>query len=339
MSTFTMRDMLEAGIHFGHQTRFWNPKMAPYIFGVRHKIHIINLEKAKPLFQDAINFISKVAANNGKVLFVGTKNSAQNIIREEAVRCGMPYVDHRWLGGMLTNYKTVRQSIKKLKDLEALRDSKKLEGFTKKEALNFMRALDKLEHSLGGIKNMGGIPDIIFVVDVGYEKNAVAEANKLSIPVVGVVDTNNDPDAIDYIVPGNDDAIRSIRFYAKNIADTIIDARATIVAAKKAAEAAAEKKVIKEVKPKKKPEVKKVTIKKEAVKDAESEVKKEEPVVKEEAEKKPKTVKVTKAKEEVEPKEKIEAVKKPAAKKPAAKKPAAKKPAVKKTAVTAKKDK
>lgn len=321
MSTFTMRDMLEAGIHFGHQTRFWNPKMAPYIFGVRHKIHIINLEKTKPLFQDAVNFISKVAANNGKILFVGTKNSAQNIIREEAVRCGMPYVDHRWLGGMLTNYKTVRQSIKRLKDLEALRDSKKLEGFTKKEALNFMRDLAKLEHSLGGIKNMGGIPDIIFVIDVGYEKNAVAEANKLSIPVVGVVDTNNDPDAIDYIVPGNDDAIRAIRFYSKNIADTIIDARATIVAAKKAEEAKAEKEATKEVKPKKRTEVKKVTIKKEVVKTAEPEVKEEKPVAEKAEEKKPKTVKVAKKKAEAESKDKVEA-EKPVAKKPAAKKPA-----------------
>lgn len=220
----TMRSMLEAGVHFGHQTRFWNPKMADYIFGARSKIHIINLEKSLPLFREAIEVVRSVAAKGGKVLFVGTKRSAQDIIREEAERCGMPYVDHRWLGGMLTNYKTVRQSIKRLKDLEV----KALDGtfakLSKKEALSMSRDLEKLEYSLGGIKNIGGLPDVIFVVDVGYERIAITEANKLKIPVIGIVDTNNSPDGVDYMVPGNDDALRAIRFYASTLADVIIEA-------------------------------------------------------------------------------------------------------------------
>ncbi|MCK4608024.1 MAG: 30S ribosomal protein S2 [Gammaproteobacteria bacterium] len=231
MTKFTMREMLEAGVHFGHRTRVWNPKMAPYIFGARHKIHIINLEKTMPLYRDAVNFIGSVAAKRGKILFVGTKRSAQNIISEEATRCGMPYVDHRWLGGMLTNYKTVRQSIKRLKELEAMRDSQKFAGFTKKEALTLMRELTKLDRALGGIKNMGGLPDVIFVIDVGNEEIAVNEARKLSIPVIGVVDTNNDPDNIDYVIPGNDDAVRAIKFYVKHVADAIIEARATLLEA------------------------------------------------------------------------------------------------------------
>lgn len=251
-----MREMLEAGVHFGHRTRYWNPKMAPYIFGVQHKIHIINLDKTLPLYQAAINFVSSVAAKNGKILFVGTKRAAHNIIREEAIRCGMPYVNHRWLGGMLTNYKTVRQSIKRLKELEALRDSGKFAGLTKKEGLNLMRELTKLEHTLGGIKNMGGLPDAVFVVDVGHEDIVVSEANKLSIPIVGIVDTNRNPDNIDYIIPGNDDAVRAISFYVKNIADAIIEARATLVTAKKEKEA-------KEVKTVKKPAIKKKAAEKE----------------------------------------------------------------------------
>ncbi len=242
MTEINMREMLEAGVHFGHQTRYRNPKMEPYIFGIRNKINIINLEKTLPLFQEAVNFISSVAAKNGKILFVGTKRSAQDIIRDEAIRCGMPYINYRWLGGMLTNYKTIRQSIKRLKDLEAMRDSKKFAGFTKKEALNLMRELTKLERALGGIKNMGGLPDAVFVIDVGCENIAVSEATKLSIPVIAVVDTNHDPDAIDYIIPGNDDAIRAIRFYTKYIADTIIEARALILEERKA-EAAKAKKV------------------------------------------------------------------------------------------------
>lgn len=237
MSNIDMRAMLEAGVHFGHQTRYWNPKMAPFIFGSRNKIHIINLEKTLPMYKDALNFVSKVAANNGKILFVGTKRTASNVIREEAIRCGMPYVDHRWLGGMLTNYKTIRLSIKRLKDLVAMKESNKFASFTKKEALDVDREIEKLERNLGGIKNMGGLPDVILVIDVGHENIAVSEANKLKIPVVGVVDTNRNPTGVDYLIPGNDDAIRAIKFYVSNIADTIIEARAAILEAKKAEEA------------------------------------------------------------------------------------------------------
>lgn len=230
----SMQDMLKAGVHFGHQTRYWNPKMSHYIYGARNRIHIIDLGKSLPLFHDAINFISGVAANKGKVLFVGTKYAAQSIIREEAERCGMPYVNHRWLGGMLTNYKTIRQSIKRLKDLEAMFESGKFGRLTKKEILQLEREKDKLDNSLGGIKNMGGIPDAIFVIDVGHENIAIREAKRLSIPVVGVVDSNNDPDNISYIIPGNDDSTRSIRFYAKTIADTILEARASVMDAMEA---------------------------------------------------------------------------------------------------------
>ena len=264
MTDITMRSMLEAGVHFGHQTRYWNPKMAPFIFGARNKIHIINLEKTLPLFKDALNFLSKVAANNGKILFVGTKKSAGHIIREEAIRCGMPYIDHRWLGGMLTNYKTIRQSIKRLKDLEMLRDSKQFAGMTKKEGLAIMRTIDKLERNLGGIKNVGGLPDVIFVIDVGHEKIAVSEANKLSIPVVGVVDTNRDPDGISYIIPGNDDAIRAIRFYTQHVVDTIIEARATLLETKAAVEKTV-KITKKEVSVEKEAATKKVVVKKTAI--------------------------------------------------------------------------
>lgn len=220
-----MRDMLEAGVHFGHQTRFWNPKMAEYIFGARSKIHIINLEKTLPMFRQAIDLVQDIASKGGKILFVGTKRSAQDIIREEAERCGMPYVDHRWLGGMLTNYKTVRQSIRRLKDIAAKVEDGSIEKLTKKEALNLTRELEKLEYSLGGIKNMGGLPDAIFVVDVGYERIAITEANKLKIPVIGVVDTNNSPDGVDFIIPGNDDAIRAITLYTRTVADIILAAK------------------------------------------------------------------------------------------------------------------
>ena len=222
----SMRDMLQAGVHFGHQTRFWNPKMREYIFGSRSKIHIIDLEKTLPMFLTAVEFVRNVASKGGKVLFVGTKRSAQELVRDAAIRCGMPYIDHRWLGGMLTNYKTVRQSIRRLKDLEArVADVKTMATLTKKETLTLERELEKLERSLGGIKNMGSLPDVIFVVDVGYESTAVTEANKLKIPVIGVVDTNNSPDGIDFIVPGNDDAIRAISLYSNVLADTIIAAR------------------------------------------------------------------------------------------------------------------
>jgi small subunit ribosomal protein S2 len=222
-----MQDMLKAGVHFGHQTRYWNPKMANYIYGSRNKIHIIDLGKSLPLFQDALNFIGGVAARKGKVLFVGTKYAAQELLKQEAERCKMPYVDRRWLGGMLTNYKTIRQSIKRLKELEAMFDSGKFGRLTKKEILGLEREKGKLMNSLGGIKNMGGIPDALFVIDVGHEKIAVREANRLGIPVIGIVDSNNDPDGITYVIPGNDDSTRAIRFYTKSIADAILEARAS----------------------------------------------------------------------------------------------------------------
>jgi len=232
MANVSMRDMLEAGVHFGHQTRFWNPQMAPYIFGDRNKIHIINLEQTVPLFTDALNFLGRMANNRGRILFVGTKRAASSIISEQAERCGMPFVNHRWLGGMLTNYKTVRQSIKRLKDLEKMKEDGSFERVSKKEALMMTREMAKLDRSLGGIKNMGGLPDAIFVVDVGYEKIAISEARKLGIPVIGVVDTNNSPDGIDYVIPGNDDAIRAITMYASQVADAIIDGAQTITSTK-----------------------------------------------------------------------------------------------------------
>ncbi|MBW9259846.1 MAG: 30S ribosomal protein S2 [Candidatus Thiodiazotropha taylori] len=223
-----MRQMLEAGVHFGHQTRYWNPKMGSYIFGHRNKIHIVNLEKTMPLFKDAMNFIGSLSANGGKVLFVGTKRAAQSVVREEAERCGMPFVNHRWLGGMLTNFKTIKQSIKRLKELEAMFEDGSVEQrFNKKEALGLSRELEKLERSLGGIKNMNGLPDALYIIDVGHEKNAVAEARKLGIPVIGVVDTNNDPDDIDYVIPGNDDAIRAIQLYVQGASAAILEGRAS----------------------------------------------------------------------------------------------------------------
>lgn len=225
----TMQDMLKAGVHFGHQTRYWNPKMASYIYGSRNKIHIIDLSKTLPLFQDALNFISSVAANKGKILFVGTKYAAQDLVQQEAERCKMPYVNRRWLGGMLTNYKTIRQSIKRLKELESMFESGKFGRLTKKEILGLEREKDKLMNSLGGIKNMGGIPDALFVIDVGHEKIAVREANRLGIPVIGIVDSNNDPDGVTYIIPGNDDSTRAIRFYTTLVADVILEARASVL--------------------------------------------------------------------------------------------------------------
>lgn len=220
-----MRDMLKAGVHFGHQTCHWNPKMGPYIYGARNKIHIINLETTVSMLKDALNFMGAIASKKGKILFVGTKTAAQSIIREQAQRCHMPFVDHRWLGGMLTNYKTIRQSIRRLKELEAMFEKNAFGRLTKKEILNLTREKDKLDRSLGGIKNMGGLPDALFVIDVGHEKIAVAEANRLSIPVIGVVDTNNSPHGISYMIPGNDDSLRSIELYAKCAADCILDAR------------------------------------------------------------------------------------------------------------------
>lgn len=226
MTNVTLRDMLAAGVHFGHRTRFWDPKMAPYIYGSRDRIHIIDLEKTLSLFQDVLNYVGQLAANGGKILFIGTKRAAQQIIMEQAIRCKMPYVNHRWLGGMLTNYKTVRQSIKRLKELEEMRDKHAFEGMIKKEALQLTRELEKLERSLGGIKYMGGLPDALFIIDVGYEKIAVQEAKRLKIPVIGVVDTNHSPDDVDYIIPGNDDAMGAIELLTRNIADMIIAAKA-----------------------------------------------------------------------------------------------------------------
>ncbi len=226
MSAVSMRQMLEAGVHFGHQTRYWNPKMGSYIFGHRNKIHIVNLEKTLPLFNDSMNFIGSLSANGGKILFVGTKRAAQGALKEEAERCGMPYVNHRWLGGMLTNFKTIKQSIKRLKDLESMFEDGSVEHrFNKKEALGLKRELEKLDRSLGGIKNMAGLPDALFVIDVGHENIAVLEARKLGIPVIGVVDTNNSPDDIDYVIPGNDDAIRAIQLYVQGASAAILEGR------------------------------------------------------------------------------------------------------------------
>jgi small subunit ribosomal protein S2 len=221
----TMREMLEAGVHFGHQTRYWNPRMAPYIFGHRNKIHIVNLEKTMEKYLEALKFVRRLTANKGTVLFVGTKRQAREIIKEEAVRCSTPYVDYRWLGGMLTNYKTVKQSIKRLKDIEAMAQDGTLDKLPKKEALRYQREIVKLDRSLGGIKDMNGLPDALFVVDVGYQKGAIAEATKLGIPVIGVVDTNHSPEGVAYVIPGNDDSSRAIRLYVRGVADAVLEGR------------------------------------------------------------------------------------------------------------------
>jgi len=221
--------MLEAGVHFGHQTRFWDPKMAQYIFGHRNKIHIINLEKTLVMYQDAIKYVRQLSTKKGVILFVGTKRQARDIVREEAIRCGSPYVDQRWLGGMLTNFKTIKQSIKRLKDMETMTQDGTFEKLSKKEALDIQRELEKLNRSLGGIKDMKGIPDAMFVIDVGYQKGAITEAKKLGIPIVGVVDTNHNPDKVDYVIPGNDDSSQAIRLYARGVADAILEGRSQIV--------------------------------------------------------------------------------------------------------------
>ncbi|MDP1771559.1 MAG: 30S ribosomal protein S2 [Methylobacter sp.] len=226
MSAVSMRQMLEAGVHFGHQTRYWNPKMATYLFGARNKIHIIDLEKTLPMFNDAMNYLGQMTANKGTVLFVGTKKAARKVVAEEAARCGMPYVNHRWLGGMLTNFKTIKKSINRLKELEAMKaDGTLYQRFAKKEALGMERELEKLERSLGGIKDMKGVPDVIFILDVGYEKNAISEAKKLGIPVVGIVDSNNSPEKIDYIIPGNDDSIRAVKLYCESVSAAVMEAK------------------------------------------------------------------------------------------------------------------
>ncbi len=222
MTQVSMRDLLQAGAHFGHQTRFWNPKMDQYIFGARNKIHIINLEHTVPAFNDALNTVKRLAENKNQVMFVGTKRAAGKIIEEQARRCGMPFVSHRWLGGMLTNYKTIRSSIKRLRELEEQERDGTFAKLTKKEALMRSRMKEKLERSIGGIKEMSGLPDVLFVVDVDHERIAVTEANKLGIPVIGIVDTNSDPDGVDYVIPGNDDAIRAIKLYVAAVADAVI---------------------------------------------------------------------------------------------------------------------
>lgn len=225
----TMREMLEAGVHFGHQTRFWNPKMAPFIFGHRNKIHIINLEKSLPLFQEAQKFAKQLAANRGTILMVGTKRQAREILATEAQRAGVPFVDQRWLGGMLTNFKTVKVSIKRLKDMEAMVEDGSVERLSKKEALMASRELEKLQKSLGGIKELGGLPDALFVIDVGYHKIAITEANKLGIPVVAVVDTNHSPEGVDFVIPGNDDSSRAIRLYARGVADAVLEGKNAVI--------------------------------------------------------------------------------------------------------------
>jgi len=224
-----MRQMLEAGVHFGHQTRFWNPKMAPYIFGARNKIHIVNLEQTLAKYNEAMGFVRKLSANKGTILFVGTKRQAREIMSEEATRCSSPFVDQRWLGGMLTNFKTIKQSLKRLKELELMCEDGSLDRLGKKEALMLTRELDKMHKSMGGIKEMGSLPDALFVIDVGYHKIAITEAVKLGIPVVAVVDTNHSPDGVDYVIPGNDDSSRAIRLYARGVADAVLEGRSQFV--------------------------------------------------------------------------------------------------------------
>ncbi|SFU31620.1 SSU ribosomal protein S2P [Nitrosospira multiformis] len=221
----TMRQMLEAGVHFGHQTRFWSPRMAPYIFGHRNKIHIINLEKTLVMYQEAMNYVRQLAANKGTILFVGTKRQARDIVREEAMRCGSPFVDQRWLGGMLTNFKTIKQSVKRLHDMETMMEDGTLDKLSKKEALDLQRELEKLNRSLGGIKDMKSLPDAMFVIDVGYQKGAITEARKLGIPIVGIVDSNHSPAGVNYVIPGNDDSSQAIRLYARGVADAILEGR------------------------------------------------------------------------------------------------------------------
>jgi len=303
MAKASMKKMLEAGVHFGHRARFWHPKMEPFIYGTRNGVHIINLEKTLPQLNDVLNFASKTASQGGSILFVGTKRAASNIIKEEAIRCGMPYVNHRWLGGMMTNYKTIKASIKRLKDLEFLAEENFVQ-YSKKEALAMIREMEKLERSLGGIKDLGGIPDVIFVIDVGHERNAVREAQTLQLPIIGVVDSNHNPEGIDYMIAGNDDSIRAISYYARELANAVLEAKASISTKKASKE--------KDIKPSakepvaKKPSAKKAETKKPAAK---------EPVAKKAAA------------EKAEPKK--PAAKKAETKKPVAKKPAAKKPETK----------
>ncbi|MFQ5546961.1 MAG: 30S ribosomal protein S2 [Woeseia sp.] len=339
MADVTMRQMLEAGVHFGHQTRYWNPKMAPFIFGERNKIHIINLEKSLPMARDAYAFVKAIVADGGKVLFVGTKRSARDGIRSQAQRCEMPYVSHRWLGGMLTNYKTIRQSVKRLAELEQMEEEGGFQSLTKKEVLGLNRERDKLERSLGGIKNMGSLPDVLFVVDVEHEEIAVREARKLEIPVVAVVDTNCSPEDIDYVIPGNDDAMRAIGLYATLIADAVLDGKASLPEVALGEDEFVE--LDDEGKPKKaagrkRKGAKKATVRKKAavaqVEQTVEEAPAEAAVPEEVAADEPTPEAKAKAPADVEAAEEEQAVKKKVAKKKTTKKPAAKKKATKKTA-------
>ena len=345
MSKVSMRDMLQAGVHFGHQTRFWNPKMSQFIFGSRNKVHVINLENTVPAFNEALDVLRVEAAKGNQVLFVGTKRAAHKIIKEQAERCGMPYVSHRWLGGMLTNYKTIRASIRRFRELETQQNDGTFDKITKKEVLMRTRMKDKLENSIGGIKDINGLPDILFVVDVDHERIAINEANKLGIRVVGIVDTNSDPDGVDHIIPGNDDSIRAIKLYAASVADSILEGKAQAatvsskdqfvevdekpaveVAAEPAVEVAAEPAV--EVAAEPAVEVAAEPAVEVAAEPAVEEVPAKKPAAKKAAAKKPAAKKPAAKK----PAAKKAAAKKPAAKKAAAKKPAAKKPAAKKDA-------
>ena len=314
MAKVTMRDMLQAGVHFGHRTRYWNPKMKPFIFGARNKIHIINLESSLPMFNDALNFLGSVAARKGKVLFVGTKRSASKIVKEEATRCEQFFVDKRWLGGMLTNYKTIRQSINRLKELEKQSEDGTFERLTKKEGLLLSREMAKLEASIGGIKNISGLPDVLFVIDADHERIAIAEAQKLGIPVIAVVDSNSNPEGVDYVIPGNDDAIRAVQLYLSSAADTIIEGRQSTATAP--AEESASDEFVEETEKK----VKVVKTKKAKVVKAEVETKAEEEP---KAEKKTKAEEKPKVEEKPKAKEKPKAEEKPKAKKTAKKKDAA----------------
>jgi small subunit ribosomal protein S2 len=319
MSNTTMRLMLEAGVHFGHQTRFWNPQMSEYIFGSRNKIHIINLEKTLPLYNDAVNALGSIAADRGNILFVGTKRAARLIVREEATRCGMPFVSHRWLGGMLTNFKTIRASIQRLKELEEMSENGGFDRLNKKEQLMLTREMEKKEKVLGGIKDMRGLPSAIFVIDVGHEDIAVKEANTLGIPVFGIVDSNNSPDGVEYVIPGNDDAIKAIQLFAQGVADAIIEGRASAVVQRSAE---AEKAAPKKAAAKRKTETEEPAAEKDAVV--------EEPAAESKAEAKADTKSDTKSDTKPEAAEKKAAPKKKAAvKKKAAPK---KKAAVKKKA-------
>lgn len=333
MSNVTMREMLEAGVHFGHQTRFWNPKMAPYIFGERNKIHIINLEKSLPLCKEACNYLGSIAANKGKVLFVGTKRAASNSVKEAAESCGMPYVNHRWLGGMLTNFRTVRQSIRRLKELEEMQEKNSYDVKNKKEILNLQREQEKLTRTLGGIKDMGGLPTALFVIDVGYEKIAIQEANKLGIPVVGVVDSNNSPTEIEYVIPGNDDSMRAIKLYVKLAADSINEGKASITVAagdEELIELKDDQPVEEVAAPKKKVAVKKAAPKKAAAAPKAETAESATEAAPGEAEAAP--AEAAPAAEEAAPVKKA-ATKKAATKKAATKKAATKKAATKKAAV------